>query len=337
MKAVVVTRYGRTEDVVELRDLPAPTVGPRQVLIEVYAASVNPIDFKLQQGALKAVRKMQFPFVMGFDVSGVITAVGAEVTQYQVGDAVFSRVDSAAMGTFAEQVAVDAQYVAPKPARLSHQQAASLPLVALTSWQALFDRAGLQPGQKVLIHAGAGGIGTVAIQLAKAFGLQVATTTSTANVALVERLGADVVVDYKKQAFDEVLTGYDAVFETLGGDNQQRSFKVLKPGGKLISIVGVPTAAWARQQGLPFFLRWLFALLNRRNDKLARQHQVSWDLLLMEANGQQLAEIGQLAEAGKLMPVIDKVYPLAQAKDALLYSQRGRAKGKIVISVKAEP
>jgi NADPH:quinone reductase-like Zn-dependent oxidoreductase len=214
---------------------------------------------------------------MGFDVSGVVAAVGADVKRFKVGDAVFSRVDSNAMGTFAEFVSVDEQFVAEKPANLSHQEAAALPLVALTSWQALFDRARLKAGQKVLIHAGAGGIGSIAIQLAKAFGLEVATTTSTANVDMVRGLGADVVIDYKRQAFEDTVRGYDAVFETLGGDNQKRSYRVLKPGGKLVSIVGVPTANWARKQGLPWFLRVMFKLLNRGNDKLAARHKVEWD------------------------------------------------------------
>lgn len=335
MKAVVVTQYGRTEDVVELRDMPAPQLGARDVLIDVYAASVNPIDFKVQKGDLKAIRKLAFPYVMGFDVSGVVSAVGKDVKSFKVGDEVFSRVDSKAMGTFAEQVAVDAQYVACKPANINHREAAALPLVALTSWQAMFERGRLQAGQKVLVHAGAGGLGTIAIQLAKAMGAQVATTTSTGNMELTRSLGADTVIDYKRQAFEQALGGYDLVFETLGGDNQRRSFQVLKPGGKLVSVVGAPTAAWARKQGLPVFMAWLFKWLNRSNDKLARQRKVDWDMLLMEPNGAQLAQIGAMVEAGKVKPVIDKVFPLAQVKEALLYSQTGRARGKIVIEVRA--
>ncbi len=334
MKAIVVTRYGKTEEVVELRDMPAPVVGPRDVLIEVHAASVNPIDFKMQQGELKAVRKLQFPYIMGFDVSGVVKAVGSEVYGFQPGEAVYSRVDGERFGTFAELVAVDEQFVAHKPARLSHAEAASLPLVALTSWQA-FGRASLKAGQRVLVHAGAGGIGTIAIQIARALGAKVATTTSARNVELVRSLGADTVVDYQQQQFDTVLSNYDMVLETLGGDNQRRSFSVLKPGGILVSILGVPTAAWARQQKLPFFMPWLFGWLNRGNDKLARQHKVQWDMLLMQPDGQQLRGISDLVEAGLVTPVIDRVFPLAQAKQALLHSQSGRARGKIVIEVKA--
>jgi len=334
MKAVVLTRYGKTEDVVELREISDPIVGARDVLIAVHAASVNPIDFKIQLGNLKQIRKLNFPCVMGFDVSGVVMAVGGEVRRFKVGDAVFSRVSSDRMGTFAELVASDEQFVALKPGNISHQEAAALPLVALTTWQALFDRAQLKAGQKVLIHAGAGGIGTQAIQIAKQAGAFVATTTSTGNVELVKSLGADLVIDYKKQEFDAVVKGYDVVFETLGGDNQRRSFSVLKPGGMLVSVVGMPKPEWARKQGLPFFMPWILKWLNRENDALARKYQVSWDLVLMEPNGQQLAEIGKLVSDGKLKPIIDRVFPLAETKQALLYSQSGRAKGKIVISVR---
>lgn len=334
MKAIVLTGYGKTEEVVELRELPDPEFGPNDVLIDVHAASVNPIDFKVQQGAMKSIRKLSFPAVMGFDVSGVVQAVGARVSKFKIGDAVFSRVASDRMGTFAERVASDEKYVAMKPANISHQEAAAIPLVALTTWQALFDRAGLKAGQKVLIHAGAGGIGTQAIQIAKQAGAFVATTTSTGNVDLVKSLGADLVVDYKKQPFDEVIKGYDVVFETLGGDNQKRSFGVLKPGGKLVSVVGVPKPEWARRQKLPFFMPWIFAFMNRDNDALGKKFQVSWDTVLMEPSGEQLATIGQWVTDGKLKPVIDKVFPLAETKQALLYSQSGRAKGKIVINMK---
>jgi NADPH:quinone reductase-like Zn-dependent oxidoreductase len=335
MKAVVATRYGSTQDVVELRDMPAPKVGPRDVLIAVHAASVNPIDFKIQRGDLKKVRKLSFPFILGFDVSGVVLEVGSSVRRFKAGDAVFSRVDSERMGTFAELVAVEEQYVAAKPANLSHEEAAALPLAALTAWQAMFERAKLKAGQKVLIHAGAGGVGTLAIQLAKQHGAFVATTTSTANVDWVKALGADVVIDYKKQNFDEVLKDYDAVFETLGGENQLRSFKVLKRGGILVSIVGMPRADWARKQGLPFFMPWLLNLMNRKNDQAARAQGVEWDMVLMEANGTQLDAIGRMAVDGKLKPVIDRVFPLESTREALIHSQSGRAKGKIVISVKA--
>ncbi|TAK90494.1 MAG: NADP-dependent oxidoreductase [Burkholderiaceae bacterium] len=333
MKAIVCTRYGATEDVVELRQMPKPTVGPQDVLIAAHAASVNPIDYKIQRGDLKVIMRLSFPFVMGFDVSGIVVETGAQVTHFKPGDAVFARVDTNRFGTFAEFVATDAQFVAHKPAQLSHAEAAALPLAALTAWQALYEKAHLKQGQKVLIHAGSGGVGSLAIQLAKHVEAQVATTTSTANVDLVKSLGADVVIDYKTQKFEDVLQDYDAVFETLGGANQEKSFRVLKPGGVLVSIVGIPTAAWARQHGLPFFMPWLFDFMNRNNNRLARKHQVRFDALMMTPNGKQLEQIAILAEEGKLKPVIDRVFPLEQTQQALLHSQSGRSRGKIVIQI----
>lgn len=334
MKAIVCTKYGETEAVVELRELPPPEVLPNDVLIDIHAASVNPVDYKIQQGAMKAIRKFSFPFIMGYDVSGVVVAVGSAAKQFKVGDAVFSRVDSYRFGTFAEFIAVDEKYIALKPANISHQEAAALPLVALTAWQALHTTAKVQKGQKVLIHAGAGGIGSIAIQLAKQLGAEVTATTSTKNVALVKSLGADTVIDYKQQAFEKVLKDVDVVFETLGGENQDKSFQVLKAGGVLASIVGIPSAAWARAEGLPFFMPWLFNLMNWKNQKLAKKHQVRFESIIMGPDGKNLAIIAAMAAEGKIKAVIDKVFPLAQTKEALLYSQSGRATGKIVISVK---
>lgn len=334
MKAVVCTKYGETADVVELRQVPKPNAGPNEVLIEVHAASVNPVDFKIQQGALKAIRKLDFPFVMGFDVSGVVVAVGAGVQQFKVGDEVFSRVGAAYMGTFAEFVKVDEKYVTGKPSNISHQEAAALPLVALTTWQVLVTTANVQPGQRVLIHAGAGGIGSIAIQIAKALGATVIATTSSKNVAMVKALGADQVIDYKAQAFEEVAKDIDVVYETLGGENQVKSFRVLRPGGILVSIVGIPSSAWAREEGLPAYMGWLFDLLNWKNRRLARRQQARFASVLLQPEGSKLAIIAAMVASGKIHAVIDRVFPIEQTKDALLYIQSGRATGKIVISVK---
>ena len=334
MKAIVCTKYGRTAEVVELRDVTKPTAGPNEVLIEVHAASLNPVDFKIQQGALKAIRKLSFPYVMGFDVSGVVVAVGVGANRYKVGDEVFSRVGADYMGTFAEFVKVDEKFVAAKPSNISHQEAAALPLVALTTWQALVDVANLQAGQKVLIHAGAGGIGSIAIQIAKVLGAHVIATTSTKNVAMVKALGADEVIDYTKQAFEDVLKDIDVVYETLGGENQIRSFRVLKPGGILVTIVGIPSSTWAREEGLPFYMGWLFDLLNAKNHRLARRQQARFASVLMQPEGSKLAIIADMVVSGKIHPVIDSVFPLEKTKDALMHIQSGRAKGKIVIAVK---
>ncbi len=334
MKAIVCTKYGETADVVELREIAKPTAGSNEVLIEVHAASLNPVDFKIQQGALKAIRKLTFPFVMGFDVSGVVVAVGTGVSRFKAGDEVFSRVGAAYMGTFAEFVKVDEKFVAAKPGNISHQQAAALPLVALTTWQALVSVANLQTGQRVLIHAGAGGIGSIAIQIAKVLGAHVTTTTSTKNVAMVKALGADEVIDYKTQAFEQVLKDIDIVFETLGGENQVKSFRVLKAGGILVTIVGIPTSDYAREEGLPVYMGWLFDMMNRKNRGLAQAQNARFAPVLLQPEGSKLAIIADMVASGKIHPVIDKVFPLEQTKEALLYIQTGRATGKIVIAVK---
>ena len=334
MKAVVCTKYGQTADVVELRDMPKPGAGPNEVLIEVHAASLNPVDFKIQQGALKAIRKLSFPYIMGLDVSGVVVAVGAGVRQFKVGDEVFSRVGGEYMGSFAEFINVDEKYVAAKPSNISHQEAAALPLVALTTWQVLVSTANLQPGQRVLIHAGAGGIGSIAIQIAKVLGATVIATTSTKNLVMVKALGADQVIDYKVQAFEKVVKDVDVVYETLGGENQAKSFQVLKAGGILVSIVGIPSSAWAREEGLPVYMGWLFDLLNWKNRRLARQQHARFAPVLLQPEGSKLAIIAEMAASRKIHAVIDRVFPLEQTKEALLYIQSGRATGKIVISVK---
>ena len=333
MKAIVCTRYGKTDDVVELRDMPTPVVQANDVLIKVHCASLNPIDFKIQQGAMKAIMKFKFPLVLGFDASGEVVQVGADVKQFKVGDLVFSRVASDRFGTFAEFVSVDEKLVALKPAALTHAKAAALPLVSLTSWQALHSIAQVKLGQKVLIHAGAGGIGSIAIQIAKHLGAYVATTTSTKNVEFVKSLGADNVVDYKTTAFEQVLQGYDMVFETLGGDNLAKSFYVLKPGGIVVSIVGIPTAEWGKKEGLPIYIQWLLSLLNIKPNQTAKRLGVRYVPFLMEADGQQLAHIGSLAAQGIIKPIIDRTYPLEQTKDALLYLQTSRATGKIIIEI----
>lgn len=335
MKAVVCTGYGRLDDVVGLRDMPLPAVGPGDALIEVHAAGVNPIDLKIAQGALKAIRKFPLPFVMGYDLSGVVVETGSAVTRFRPGDAVFARVDSWRFGTFAEFAAVSAGLLAPKPAAASHVEAASLPLVGLTAWQALSTVAAVRPGHAVLIHAGAGGVGSVAIQLAKVLGARVTATTSGRNVAFVAALGADQVLDYTRQAYDEVLSGFDVVLDTLGGEHIPRSLKVLKRGGVLVSIVGMPSGQWARAQGLPFFMPWLMDLANLKHRRQAATRGVRFEPMMLEPAGDRLGQLGALVDEGRLRPVIDRVFPLAQAMDALRHSQSGRARGKVVIGVRA--
>lgn len=248
MKAFLIDGYGKNPG--RIGEAPAPTVGAHDVLIEVHASSVNVLDSKISKGEFKLILPYAFPLILGNDLAGVVVEVGSKVTRFEPGDEVYARPPEARIGTFAQLIAVNENAVALKPANTDMVQAASLPLVALTAWQVLVETARLQKGQKVLIHAGSGGVGTIAIQLAKHLGAFVATTTSTANVEWVKALGADLVVDYTQQNFENVLHDYDIVLNSLGADVLEKSLKVVKPGGQLISISGPPTVQFAREQGL---------------------------------------------------------------------------------------
>lgn len=308
MKAAIINAYGSK---LEITDIAKPALLADSVMIEVHAASVNPVDNLIRAGYLKAMLPLALPYTAGNDVSGVITEIGKDVTRFKVGDTVFARPQGMQSGTFAEFVMVKEQDVANKPANLSHEQAASLPLVALTAWQALVSKANLQRGQKVLIHAGSGGVGSIAIQIAKHLGAEVATTTSGDNIDMVRALGADTVIDYQTQKFEELLKDYDVVFDTLGGATREKSFSVLKKGGHLVSIIAPgSTSGEAERLG------------------------IKSDLFFMWASGEQLGQIGQLVEQGVIKPQIDRSYSLDQVQEAFDYSQSGRAKGKIVIKVK---
>lgn len=290
MRAFTVERYG-SKDGVRAGDVPEPEVGADDVLVRIQAASVNPLDRMIRDGEMKTILPYKVPFVLGNDLAGVVVEVGAAVTRFAVGDEVFARPDKNRIGTFAELIAVHQDDVAIKPATLTMEEAASLPLVALTSWQALVERAHIQPGQKVLIHAGSGGLGTIAIQLAKQLGAYVATTTSTPNVDLVKRLGADIVVDYKKQAFEAVLRDYDVVLDSLGGETLKKSLDVLKPGGKVISVAGPPDAAFGRELGANPAIRLVMSALSLRIRRAARRRNVTYSFLFMKASGDQLREL----------------------------------------------
>jgi NADPH:quinone reductase-like Zn-dependent oxidoreductase len=283
---------------------------------------------------MKTILPYRVPFVLGNDLAGVVVEVGAAVTRFAVGDEVYARPDKDRIGTFAELIAVHQDDVAIKPTTLTMEEAASLPLVALTAWQALVERADVQPGQKVLIHAGSGGVGTIAIQLAKHLGASVATTTSTANIGLAKALGADVVVDYKKQAFETVLHDYDVVLDPLGGETLEKSLQVLKPGGKVIGIAGPPDAAFARELGTNPILRLAMSALSFRTRRRARRHHVTYSFLFMKASGDQLRELTPLIDDGKIRPVVDRVFPFESTREALEYVERGRTKpGKVVIKI----
>jgi NADPH:quinone reductase-like Zn-dependent oxidoreductase len=331
MRAFLVERYGR-EAGLRAGEVPDPEVGANDVLIRVRAASINPLDRMIRDGEMKTILPYKVPFILGNDLAGVVIAVGRAVTRFAVGDEVYARPDKDRIGTFAELIAVHQDDVAIKPSTLTMEEAASLPLVALTSWQVLVERAHLQPGQKVLIHAGSGGLGTIAIQLAKHLGAHVATTTSTANVDLVKSLGADVVVDYRKQAFETVLHDYDLVLDPLGGETLSKSLDVLKPGGEVISVAGPPDAAFGRELGANPVVRLVMSALSFRIRRRARRHRVTYSFLFMKAGGDQLRELTPLVDAGTIRPVVDTVFPFDATREALEYVEAGRAKaGKVVV------
>ncbi|WP_348685001.1 NADP-dependent oxidoreductase [Aeromonas bestiarum] len=332
MKALTFKRYGKSPDI-GLTDLPRPTLRPDELLVEVHAAAVNPIDNMILTGIFKPILDFQFPATVGSDLAGVVTEVGSRVTRFKPGDAIFANIFDLGTGSIAEFAVVPESAAALKPANLDFVQAASIPMVGLTSWQALKERAHLRAGQKVFIPAGAGGIGTFAIQLAKHLGAKVGTTTSTGNVALVRSLGADEVVDYKKQEFENVLRGYDAVLGTIRGDALEKSIGILTPGSKIVSLVGPLDAAFARDRRLNIVLTCLFRLMSRKIMRLAKKRDVTYSFLFARPDGAQLAEIGNLLEQGHIRPVIDRVFPFEQAKEALAYLAQGHAKGKVVIKM----
>ena len=333
MKAFVLDRYGQ-KSALRLADLPMPDLRDDEVLVEVHAAGVNLLDAKIKQGAFKLFLPYQLPIVLGHDVAGVVVKVGAQVRQFKIGDEVYARPDDFRIGSFAEYLPVREASLAHKPKGLTMEEAASLPLVGLTAWQALVERAGLKKGQKVFIQAGSGGVGTFAIQLAKHLGAEVATTTSATNLALVKRLGADVVVDYQQQDFVDVLRNYDVVLNSQDSKTLQQSLQVLKPGGKLISISGPPDPDFARAVNAPWFVKPIMRLLSAGIRRKANQRDVRYAFLFMRADGAQLREITRLIEAGAIVPVIDRVFPFEATNDAMAHVESGRAKGKVVIKLK---
>ncbi|MFB7514545.1 NADP-dependent oxidoreductase [Streptomyces sp. NPDC056144] len=333
MRAFTVEKYG---DATGMRaaEMPDPQVGADDVLVKIHAASVNPLDMKIRNGDLKAILPYRLPLVLGNDLAGTVVRVGSSVDRFAVGDEVWARPDKDRIGTFAELLAVHQDDLAPKPATLTMTEAASLPLVALTAWQALVERANVQPGQKVLVHAGAGGLGSITIQLAKALGAHVATTASTAKVGLVKELGADEVIDYRTQNFEEILDGYDVVLDSLGGENLAKSLRILKPGGLAISVAGPPDPATARELGSNPVLRLAITALSAKTRRQAKRLGVTYSFLFMKASGDQLRELTPLIDTGKIRPVVDTVFPFDDTLHAMEYVEKGRAKaGKVVVSM----
>lgn len=333
MKALVFKRYGKA-DSMAFADLPRPVLRPDEILVEVHAAGLNPIDTMIPKGSFKPILKLELPATLGSDLAGIVVEVGPRVTRFKPGDAVFASIFDLGSGALAEFAVVPESAAALKPANLDFVQAASIPMVGLTSWQALKERAKLKPGQKVFIPAGSGGIGTFAIQLAKHLGATVGTTTSTGNVELVRSLGADEVINYKKQEFENVLRGYDAVLGTVRGNALEKSLRILKPGSTVVSLIGPPDAAFARARGMSAFFVFVFGLLSRRIIRRAKKRDAAYSFLFVHPDGRQLAKIGELLEAGHIRPVIDKEFAFDRAKEALAYLENGHAKGKVTVRMK---
>jgi NADPH:quinone reductase-like Zn-dependent oxidoreductase len=333
MKAFIVDRYG-SKDGVRFGDMPEPELRDDDVLVQIHAAGVNPLDSKTRDGEFKIILPYRLPLILGNEVAGVVVRVGSRVRGFKPGDEVYARPHQDRIGTFADFISMNEADVAMKPKNLTMEEAASIPLVGLTAWQVLVERASLKKGQKVLIHAGSGGVGTFAIQLAKHLGATVATTTSTANVDLVKSLGADIVVDYKKDDFEKVLSGYDVVLNSLGKDTLEKSLQVLKPGGKLISISGPPDVAFAKESRLNWFLQQVMRLLSFGIRRKAKRHRVSYSFVFMRASGEQLNKITSLIDDGIIRPVMDRVFPFAETEAAMAYIETGRAKGKVVVKVR---
>jgi NADPH:quinone reductase-like Zn-dependent oxidoreductase len=329
MKAFVVESYGK--DGLRAADIPMPAVGRGDVLVKMRAASINPLDKMVRNGEFKQLLKYKRPFVLGHDVAGVVTQVGADVRGLKAGDKVYARPRDLRIGTFAEYIAIDHADVALKPQTLSFEQAAAVPLVALAAWQTLTDVAHVKPGQKVLVHAGTGGLGSTVIQVAKHLGAHVATTAHTNDIEKVRALGADEVIDFTKADFARVLAGYDVVLDSLGRTNLEKSLTVLKPGGLAISVVGPPDPAFARQVGQPL-LAPVMAMMSRKIRKQAKKLGVRYSFFFMQANGKQLAQLAALYDNGTMQPVLDRTFPFEQTLEAMAYVEQGRASGKIVVT-----
>jgi NADPH:quinone reductase-like Zn-dependent oxidoreductase len=333
MRAFTVNRYGKKETL-SLIQVAEPTPKDSEVVVQVHASGVNLLDSKIRDGEFKLLLPYKTPFVLGHDVAGIVTKVGPKANKFKVGDEVYARPADFHIGTFAEYIAVDERDLAPKPKNLTMEEAASIPLVGLTAWQALVEKMNIQKGQKVFIQAGSGGVGTFAIQLAKHLGAFVATTTSAANSDLVKSLGADVVIDYKTQDFETILSDYDFVLNSQDTKTLEKSLNILKPNGKIISISGPPDVEFANEVGLSWFFKIVMRLLSFGIKKKAKKLHINYNFLFMRAEGKQLSEITALIEAGKIRPIVDKVFPFEQTNEALAYVESGRSRGKVVIRVK---
>lgn len=333
MKSFTINRYGKKEKL-QVTETTEPVLKDSDVLVQVYATSVNLLDAKIRNGEFKIFLPYKTPFTLGHDVAGVVTKIGSRVSKFKVGDEIYARPSDHRIGTFAEYISINENDVSLKPKNLSMEEASSIPLVGLTAWQALIEKANLKKGQKVFIQAGSGGVGTFAIQLAKHLGATVATTTSSANVDLVKSLGADIVIDYKNEDFETILKDYDLVLNSQDAKTLEKSLRILKPNGKVISISGPPDKEFAENIGLSWVFKLIMKMLSLGVKNKAKRLGVNYSFLFMKADGNQLTEITKLINDGIIKPVIDKVFPFEQTNEAMAYVEAGRSKGKVVIKVK---
>jgi NADPH:quinone reductase-like Zn-dependent oxidoreductase len=333
MKAFIIKKYDK-KGVLQFVDAPTPTAKDNEVLVEVHASGLNLLDSKIKSGEFKLILPYKFPLILGHDVAGIVTQVGKNVKRFKVGDEVYARPADFNIGTFAEYIAIDENDVALKPNNITMEEAASIPLVALTAWQALVENANLKKGQKVFIQAGSGGVGTIAIQLAKHLGATVATTASEKSFDTLKSLGADILIDYKKEDFETILKEYDVVLNSQDNKTLEKSLRILRPGGKAISISGPPTPDFATAIGASWFVKIILSMISSGIRKKAKKLQVDYSFLFMRAEGKQLSKITSLIESGAIRPVVDKVFSFDQTNDALEYVESGHAKGKVVVKVK---
>lgn len=332
MKAFTINKY--TKGGLQLADVAMPEIGKNEVLVEVHSASINLLDSKIKTGEFKLLLPYKLPLILGHDVAGVVTQIGKNVRKFRVGDEIYSRPSDFHIGTFAEYIAINENDVALKPKNITMEEAASIPLVALTAWQALVEKANLKKGQKVFIQAGSGGVGTIAIQLAKHLGATIATTASAKSFEFLKDLGADLLIDYKTQDFESMLKGYDLVINSQDTKTLEKSINVLKPEGQIISISGPPTPEFADELDLQWYVKLIMSFLSFGIRRKAKKQNVDFYFLFMKASGSQLEEITKLIEADVIKPVIDKIYTFEQTNEALKYVESGRAKGKVVIKLK---
>lgn len=333
MKSFILNKYGKKEKL-QLTETTEPIVNDNDVLVQVCATEVNVLDAKIRNGEFKIFLPYKTPFTLGHDVAGVITKVGSKVNKFKVGDEIYARPSDKRIGTFAEFISIDERDVALKPTNLTMEEASSIPLVGLTAWQALIEKANLKKGQKVFIQAGSGGVGTFAIQLAKYLGATVATTASSTNIEFLKNLGADIVIDYKNEDFETILKDYDLVLNSQDTKTLEKSLRILKPNGKIISISGPPDTDFADEINLPWYLKLVMKMLSLGIKNKAKKLGVNYSFLFMKAEGKQLTEITKLINDGFIKPVIDRIFPFEQTNEALEYVEAGRTKGKVVIKLK---